>query len=153
MRHRLSFAVLINGFEDSARPFTWLIEAVELIARRHTSLGPRYESPALVVADEPKRDGACGSLADDLLDPLTGHADDARDRGEALPGFPRRNDRRVELRACCPKILLGAARLRGRAANTCQGASRHLPPRIGEESDLHFPRKGYFHLTVIPTAS
>jgi len=38
-------AVLIYGFEDPARPLSWLIEAFEAIAARVVSLGERDEAP------------------------------------------------------------------------------------------------------------
>jgi hypothetical protein len=38
-------ALLIYGFEDESRPLRWLIDAFELIAPQHTTLGPRIEAP------------------------------------------------------------------------------------------------------------
>jgi hypothetical protein len=38
-------AILIYGFEDPARPITWLIEAFELIAATTVTLGPRETAP------------------------------------------------------------------------------------------------------------
>jgi hypothetical protein len=38
-------AILIYGFEDPARPITWLIEAFELIAAGTVTLGPRQTAP------------------------------------------------------------------------------------------------------------
>jgi hypothetical protein len=38
-------AVLIYGFEDPARPLSWLISAFELIAAQHVMLGLRCEAP------------------------------------------------------------------------------------------------------------
>ena len=38
-------AVLIYGFEDPSRPFSWLIDAFEAVAAQHVVLGARAEAP------------------------------------------------------------------------------------------------------------
>jgi hypothetical protein len=86
--------------------------------------------------------------ADDLIDPLARDTDDARDRGEALTGLSCRNDGSAELPPSGADSIFGPSSLRGRAGNTCERTAWHLRPNIGVESDLHFPRKGYFHLTL-----
>jgi hypothetical protein len=94
-----------------------------------------------------------GLPADDLIDPLARDADDARDRGEALTGLSCRNDGSAELPSSGADSIFGTSSLRGRAGNTREWTARHLHANIGVESDLHFPRKGYFHLTLTRYAS